>query len=257
MRRLARIAVLIGLLQTLGVPALRAETVGCTPVTSVPSTIVTPGIYCLTGNLATSITGGTAISIQANNVVLDLNGWILDGAAAGPDTVAVGISASLRQNITIRNGTVRGFQWGITFGDSAPYTTSRGHVVEGIRADQNTLLGIYVDGRGNIVRNNQVVATGSTVTLALASAYGILIQGPEARVLDNDVIATTKHGTGVAYGVLFSSSAKDGVAMRNRITQGDFGILFHASAGMGKYRDNLTSGVTSPYQGGSDAGNNQ
>lgn len=86
-----RTAVLIALLQALGVPALRAETVGCTPVTSLPATIADPVIYCLTGNLATSMTlGNAAIEIAASNVVLDLNGWILDGAAAGPDTQALG-----------------------------------------------------------------------------------------------------------------------------------------------------------------------
>jgi hypothetical protein len=35
----------------------------------------------------------------------------------------------------------------------------------------------------------------------------------------------------------------------------DFGI-FYDSVGAGKYRDNLTSSVTLPYIGGTDAGNN-
>jgi hypothetical protein len=254
MRRLARVAVLIGVLQVFGIPALRAETVGCMPIVAVPTTITTPGIYCLTGNLAMGMTPVVAITIAASNVVLDLNGWMLDGAAAGPDTVSDGIRAHSQQNITIRNGTVRGFRIGIGLSDSAPYT-SNGYVVEDIRAAQNLSMGMYVVGRGSIVRRNQVVATGSTVTSALANAYGIIIGGPQSRVLDNDVMATTSHGTLPAFGVYFLNNAPDGLVVGNRITHASVGVLIDTPNI--KYRDNVTSGVTTPYSGGTDVGNNQ
>ena len=74
-------------------------------------------------------------------------------------TGATGINASNRQNITIKNGTIRGFIYGIFLGDAG---ASQGHVVEDIRADQNTSIGIDVSGDGTIIRNNLVVATGGT-----------------------------------------------------------------------------------------------
>src|ERR1039458_3298480 len=46
-----------------------------TPISSVPYTISAPGSYYLTGNLAVS--SGTAITIAANQVTLDLNGFTL------------------------------------------------------------------------------------------------------------------------------------------------------------------------------------
>jgi len=229
----------------------RAETVNCTAITSLPAAITVQGVYCFTGDLATAMTSGNAINIETNNVVLDLNGFKLGGLAAGPGTMATGILASNRQNLTIKNGTIRGFAVGIFLGDSGG---SQGHVVEDIRADQNRLEGIDVRGSGNIVRNNQVVATGgSTVFGANANATGILVEGSGPRVLNNDVITTVKQGTGIARGILLAT-VTGGLVVNNRITVADRGIDFGGSDG--KYRDNLTFDVTTPYTGGTNVGNN-
>ena len=90
----------------LGAAAARAETTQCTPVTGLPAVITVQGIYCLTGDLSTAITSGNAIEIATNNVILDLNGYKIGGLAAGPGTMANGIMAFGRQNVTIKNGTM-------------------------------------------------------------------------------------------------------------------------------------------------------
>jgi len=41
--------------------------------------------------------------------------------------------------------------------------------------------------------------------------------------------------------------------MSERLAVLDLGVAFGAP---GRYRDNLTTGVTTPYKGGDDAGNN-
>src|SRR5262249_8965473 len=143
-----------------------AETVICTAITSLPYTISASGVYCLTGDLSTNLISGNAIEIDANNVILDLNGHKIGNLSAGPNTVAYGILADQRQNITIRNGTVRGFFHGIRLSDTFPYAVSQGHVVEDVRADQNTQMGILVSGRGGLIRRNQVVATGGSTIAA-------------------------------------------------------------------------------------------
>jgi hypothetical protein len=273
-------SLLVMLALVLGAARVGAETVDCTPVTSLPAVITVPGVYCLTGNLATAITSGFAINIKTNNVVLDLNAFRLDGLAAGLGTNAAGIRAANRQNITIKNGTVRGFLRGIFLEGSV---ASQGYVVEDIRADQNTFIGIHVRGSGNIVRNNQVVATGgSTILGANADAFGISVFGEVgARVLNNDVINTVPQGTGTAQAItvdkgamvegnrlsnaalpaccgtsvgIMALSDSDVLVVNNRITKMIFGIFFGSTNG--KLRDNLTSGVISPFTGGVDAGNN-
>jgi hypothetical protein len=44
------------------------------------------------------------------------------------------------------------------------------------------------------------------------------------------------------------------LVVRNDVSLMGSGVLF---VGAGKYRDNLTSGVTTPLTGGTDAGNNE
>jgi hypothetical protein len=196
------------------------------------------------------MTSGNAIDIQANNVVLDLNGFKLGGLSAGLGTNTFGVFALDRQNITIKNGTIRGFRQGIVLDGSL---ASQGHIVEDIRAAHNIQVGIHVGGSGNIVRNNQVVATGGTINFGPnADVFGIYATGPGTRVLNNDVIATVPTGFATGYGILFLSGS-DALAVNNRISTAGVGIDFGDT---GKYRDNLTIGVSTPYLGGSDAGNN-
>ncbi len=242
-------------------PPAQAETTACQAITVVPFTIPASGIYCLTGDLATNLASGEAITIAANNVVLDLNGHKLGNLAAGPTTAAVGIFALDRKDITIKNGTVQGFTVGILLQDFS--ATSQGHIIEDIRADRNTQEGIEVQGRGILVRNNQVVATGGSTKGPNQGAIGIVVAGPENLVFNNDVIHTFGTGTGTSRGIeTFGSGdllVTDLLVFNNRITQAQFGIRVNNAASTGKLRDNLTSGVGTPFDhpdGVIDAGGN-
>ncbi len=239
----------------LGVMPAQAETVNCTNIVSVPMTITLPGVYCLKQSLTTSITTGKAIDIQASNVLLDMNGFRLGGAAAGLATQAYGIYALNRQNITVINGIVRGFAAGINFEGGS----SSGHLVEDILADLNTVAGIAVEGARCIVRNNRVFSTGgSTVAIGPGEyIYGILVQGPGNRVINNDVAGVTRGGAEGAGGIVIGSGggiSNNNLVVGNRITNVTDGGVF--IEGTGKYRDNLTSSVGTPYTGGTDAGGN-
>jgi len=258
-------------------PGAWAETIDCTPITTLPYVITVQGIYCFTGNLATSMATGNAIEIQTNNVTIDMNGWKLGGLAAGAATQTNGIFAFQRKNITIRNGTIRGFYQGIWINDGPPFTTSQGHLIEDIRADQNTYLGFEVRGRGNIVRRNQVVDTGGSTTIT--AAFGIVLYGPGGRALNNDISGTA--ATGSAFGLyintadgavaegnriddvnsgtsgtygLYIYNSNDVLAAGNRITSADYGIYYFSS--IGKYMDTLTSSVSTPFTGGTAVGTN-
>jgi len=205
--------ILLALLLVL-TPNVWAETTNCTPITTLPAVITVQGIYCFTGNLATSMVGGTAITINTNNVTIDLNGWKLGGLAAGTGTQTRGIYALQRKNITIRNGIIRGFLRGIYLDDVPPYTASQGHLIEDIRADQNTYVGMLIEGRGNMVRRNQVVDTGGSTLIN--DAFGIQLRGPGVRVINNDISATTATSGGESDG-LRMTDADGAVAQNNRI----------------------------------------
>ncbi len=257
--RAMRLAASLAVVFAFAVRALpaHAETVNCTAITSVPAVLTLPGIYCFTGSLTTSMTSGNAITVQASNVTIDMNGFRLGGLGAGAGTSAIGISSQDRQNITVRNGTIRGFFTAVDFDSTNSFgPSSQGHLIEDIRADQNTGLGIQVEGVGNILRNNQVVRTGGStlITGPDTSIIGIVVKGIGNRLLNNDVMTTTRGSAETSAGIVVSSGqSAETLVVGNRITSSDVGIFI---SGTGKYRDNLTSGVTTPYTGGTDAGNN-
>ncbi len=180
--------------------AVTADKDTCTVIdlTTPPFVISSEGSYCLMQNWQTNLASGDAITINTNNVVLDLNGHKIGNLAAGSGTLAIGIDAVNRKNITIKNGTVRGFLEGIFLGDSG---SSQGHVIEGIRGDLNTAIGINVSGTGNIIRNNLVVATGGS-TATSSQAVGIEVSGRGNSVINNDVVdvlsSVGKPGVGIA-----------------------------------------------------------
>src|SRR5262245_60824840 len=163
----------LALLGLLSAGRASAETINCTAIASVPAVISTAGVFCLTANVTSNSAVTNAIEIQANNVVIDLNGFKLAGNA-GAASAAFGIHATGRQNITIRNGTIRGFRQGIVFEGGS----SRGHLVEGIRADSNFEVGIQVNGTGCVIQGNQILNTGGTTFLGPnANVFGIYASG--------------------------------------------------------------------------------
>ncbi len=83
-----------------------------TSISSLPFTITNSGSYYLTTNLTcTTCTNSTmhGITISADDVTLDLNGFALSGISGSGSGISVPTS---HVNIAVHNGTVRG--WGVT-----------------------------------------------------------------------------------------------------------------------------------------------
>jgi hypothetical protein len=264
--------VLCVLLLTAVANIAHAETINCTPVNSVPAVISSQGVYCLNGNLATNSANGWTINITANNVTLDLNGWKVGGQAAGAATEAVGIYSSAN-NITIKNGIVRGFWWGILL-------TGRGAVVEDMLVDQNTTVGIEVDGQGSIVRRNHIVDTGGstvqnpspafgivtfntgiivennvisglTATGATAGEWGIHLVGDYDTARHNIVTDDAKPASNYSFGV--NSSGSEDSIVDNVITNFIYGVIYDST---GVYSRNTVSGCDTPFYGGTAGSGN-
>jgi len=165
------------------VPAVHAdETLMCNAtITSLPYTITTQGHYCFDRNLSTAQTAGAAITINADFVTLDLNGFKLGGGAAGPATLTTGVAATDRKNLVIRNGNIRGFRSGIFVGGAA----SKAVIIEDMRLDENMTNGIVVFGNNHVLRDNSVSDSGGNTTGSLVT--GIAAFGESAQIINNAV----------------------------------------------------------------------
>lgn len=100
---------------------------------SIPLTITNAGSYVLTENV-TGVSGSNGITILANDVSIDLNGFVMTGVAGSKDGISVPTNNYLR-NIEIVNGTLRA--WGDDGIDA--FTTSNGVLADlGVFSNANT-----------------------------------------------------------------------------------------------------------------------
>ncbi|NKB47739.1 MAG: hypothetical protein GKS02_00090 [Alphaproteobacteria bacterium] len=132
-------------------------------------TISSTGSYILTRNINGSAAAGDCIIIDAAFVTLNLNGFTIGGPGFignVPNGSGVAINA---QGVTVRNGTVTGWDNGIGSG------FSNGISVENIRAIDNDFNGIIV-GLGGLVKDS--ISSGN-------GASGILFK--EGSVIINNV----------------------------------------------------------------------
>ncbi len=180
----------------------KAETINCTEITAVPFVITVQGVYCFKSDKASAVPNGNLIEIQTNNVTIDLNGFKLGGSGAGTGTNANGIFAEDQKNITIRNGTIRGFFKGVQITQDTG--TSSGHLLEDLLLDQNRFTGAQVEGSGNVIRNNRVVNTGPSD--GSTAAIGIRLVSASNSVIADNVVSGTSE-TGTASGIIVTLSA--------------------------------------------------
>jgi hypothetical protein len=252
--------------------AARAEITDCIEITAVPYHIRAPGVYCLKKSLSLPLLQAQAIAIQADDVVLDLNGHTLENFA-GATGQGRGINGRNVKHVTVRNGTIRGFSIGVNLDNLGE--NSMGHLVEHLLLDLNTLAGLSVDGRHSVVRNNRVTRTG-----AAAFTYGIFARGTGIQVTGNVVTDMVEAAGGIAVGITaheapggvvqgnvvsnfaFGPSRSVGIEVAyvgnvhvvgNRIATMRTGILV-AKGNTSVYMDNTVGGATTPFSGGTAAG---
>jgi hypothetical protein len=162
----------------------------------------------------------------------------------------------------VRNGTIRGFNYGISLtaplGYGTPVRPSHSFLVENVRLIENRTAGMEVIGYDSVIRGNYVAHTGGSPDTGLSGhAWGIIAAGDGLRLIDNDVTHThvnTAHSGGKTTAI-FLSGGGNAAVVKNRMSEADFGI-YSGGLNWGKYRGNITVNVTTPYTGGTDAGDN-
>jgi hypothetical protein len=236
----------------------------CREVIAFPANLVDPGVYCLSYKyIDFPLLSGALIKISADNVVLDLNGATLDGTPKRNGAFSWGIHSYGRSNVTVRNGTIKGFNYGISLTAplgyvNTPVRPSHSFLVENVRLIENRNAGMEVIGYDSVIRGNYVAHTGGSPDPRVSGhAWGIIAAGDGMRIIDNDVTHThvnTAHSGGVTTAI-FLAGGPDMVVVNNRITNANFGI-YSGGTNWGKYRDNITINVMTPYIGGTNVGNN-
>src|SRR5207248_1941870 len=136
---------------------------------------------------------GNGLRVGADNVTLDLNGHEISGDGGSGD---IGIDASARNTVTVRNGTVVRFDTGVEA------DASNDVIVEGLTIAQNTLRGVDIASGSDrtVIRHNLVAGNGDVGIQVISSA--------DTKVLSNKVIGNKQ--TGITFNTLADSGKIDG-----------------------------------------------
>ena len=186
-----------------------------TEITSLPLTITVPGRYYFTQNLSTDGSSFAAIELLADDVTIDLNGFVLTGASADPTSnFEGGIWVRTGDNARILNGTVRNFGGSGIYRSSATGTQVFGVTVEevggnGIDIESGLIDGVLVRAAGNSgIRIREGIVRNSLVTNS--TSVGIRCLGP-CLVINNVAVDTA--GSGIV--VSDSGLERDNVVFNN------------------------------------------
>ena len=166
-----------------------------------PLVIAASGSYRLKSNIVVPDADTTAISITADDVTLDLNGYTISGptvcsgepVSCAPTGSGIGVSSSA-DGITIGNGTIRGM------GSRGIRLDGRNAIVERIRARSNGGGGIHVNDAGCRISRNLIADSQSTGIVASASCI----------VTENVVRSNTGDGIDVGNGSVVTNNSIGG-----------------------------------------------
>ena len=204
-----------------------------TVIKSVPHTINASGTYTLSANFKYAGMN-PAITINASNVTIDFGGHVLATTNTTVGTKAVVVPNS-ETNVTIENGTITGFTWGVYADAGGGGVTYSGIVVQDMRF--YAITGVHINGgAGCTIQRNLLMTTGDGSLIDLINSTGAIV------VRDNLAFGQP------TFAVVFSNSATDGNYFDNNFAiNGASGFLL---GGSDKYRFNITGLCTTPYSGG-------
>ena len=133
-----------------------------TPIASVPFSINLSGSYYFTDNLTYTGSSGTAITVTADHVTIDMMGFTLTGPGKDSSlSFGINLQGGIT-NVTITNGTIREFsEYGIVDIDM-PLGRGRDHRLIDLRVINNGLSGIWLSGGNHQIRGCTVQNNGSS-----------------------------------------------------------------------------------------------
>lgn len=191
----------------------------------------TPGIYVLLQDLV--VNGAEpAITVRADNVVIDLRGRSISGPGTNMGT---GILVTGANSVEVRNGSLRDLGFGVTVMNSSSVT----------------LEGLHISGRGLPVpapppEVGIMVVNSKAVTIMRNTIFGvglgIFVRGPNStgnHIYENTVTASTNGLLGICYNPAPGASGgpRGDTVARNAIS--GFGIAIQVNAGGPNiFRDN-------------------
>lgn len=130
--------------------------------------------YTLTGNITSDADG---IVVERNNIVIDGNGYTLQGTGA---YASKGIDLSSRNNVTSKNTNIKDFSYGILLSESSNIS------ITGNNVTSNRWGGIGLWGASNNTISGNHITNNSGIGISFAGLFGSSNNRVVGNVLVND-----------------------------------------------------------------------
>jgi parallel beta-helix repeat protein len=199
-----------------------------TVITSLPYRITASGEYELQDNLTANGTDG--IDVEASNVSINLAGYTLTQGQTGRTGTGIWVTPN-HTNVSIQNGTITGFGFGVTFDEFGS-----GHVLKNVQLLGSPHIGVYVIGNSNCrIENCSILGTvGNYAGICLASCNNVLVK--------NNQISEPDYG-----GIVVSGSGLPNALIGNYEANCLYGLYLDS---VSKYQGNISTNCSVPVSGG-------
>lgn len=202
-------------------------------------------VYTLTGNITSDETG---IIVQASNIVVDGNGYTVQGIGAN---VLNGFYLSNVNNVTIKNTSVKNFTSGISLSQSS-YNTITGNNI----ANNSRGVGVsiqFASSNNNVTDNcltgnwEGIHLTSSDHNVMLRNSISGSMEGIHLVSSNYNSIASNNVSKNNAGGVYLRLSSNHNGISENNITENGVGIHFSNSSDNSVYHNNLVNNTLQVY----------
>lgn len=193
----------------------RAAASRCTVIDVIPFVIRQSGQYCLSvsARYYASEPIRFAIAVMAADVEIDLMGAKLDGPNR-PDHVSEGIYSAGHRNLTVRNGTISGFMYGVRIdpppepSDSGTYAFRQLDIIDSSFRGISVDLGARSKATGIVnISDVSIARTGGTTIFPNAFTMGIeLANTRHCSIEKTTIFDVSPSGVGEGIGIALSDN---------------------------------------------------
>ncbi len=194
---------------------------------------------------------GTGFFIEADNITLNLNGHTITGSYSGP-LPYYGVLVSGHSGVTIKNGTIQGFVYGVAL------VNSNGNVIKNIVSNDNYHDGcLFNNSNNNAVNDCTCVNNGSVGIIMCNGSDGNIVNGCTANnngtgvsIIDGETPGIGSNSNTIkntvcnknSLGGIFIQNSDDNIIMDNTtIKNGASGISVVAGSDSNEIRGNHSS----------------
>ena len=213
------------------------------PISTVDNTT-----YTFTGNVSES-TGMLAIVVERDSIVLDGQGYTVQGTGNGTGT---GITLSERNNVTIKNMTITAFGIGIYVCNSSSHNSFSGNNVTAnsygiviVYSSDNSISGNNVTANkwdGIAVGNSSSYNSFSGNNVTANNEDGIFIDFSSNNSMNGNIL--TNNGEGIQF---YYSCSNNSVSRNNVANNGNGTTFYYSSSNNTIYRNNFMNNTRQVY----------